>query len=222
MDDDEDVVVRLAMLEDRVSALEESVLGSIEENRSKFLALSEAADTEKESIAMMKETVEKNLHKLEGAVSLDINLERLARKEAETKLEKFVNDKILSLSLEAQAGSASYSQERLRGDEVDQYALKGMIVENLQAEREKWRNVEEHLLKKIDITSEEIQKMIRIESKIREESTRDIILMLSKFKETIGSDIAREKQERERVTESILRILEEANLRGSGGAPHRS
>ena len=222
MDDDEDVVVRLAMLEDRVSALEESVLGSIEENRSKFLALSEAADTEKESIAMMKETVEKNLHKLEGAVSLDINLERLARKEAETKLEKFVNDKILSLSLEAQAGSASYSQERLKGDEVDQYALKGMIVENLQAEREKWRNVEEHLLKKIDITSEEIQKMIRIESKIREESTRDIILMLSKFKETIGSDIAREKQERERVTESILRILEEANLRSSGGAPHRS
>uniref|UniRef100_A0A7S0DYZ9 Uncharacterized protein n=1 Tax=Hanusia phi TaxID=3032 RepID=A0A7S0DYZ9_9CRYP len=221
MEDDEDVIVRLAMLEDRVSALEESVLGSMEENRKKFLALSDAADTEKESIAIMKESVEKNLHKLEGAVTLDIHMERNARIGAQAQLEQMVNDKVLSLSLEAQSGSAC-AQEMFQGEDMNQYALKGMIVENLQAEREKWKSAEEEILKKIEVSSEEIQKMIKIESKIREESTRDMILMLAKFKETIGSDIAREKQERERVTESILRILEEANMRSSGVAQHRN
>lgn len=196
-------------MEDRLARFEMDRDRKDKELNEKYETLRVGLENEALAREILQERKLKELKLVESGVTLDLNLERQGRMEAEMRVAKSLDDRCIALSVELGAhtygAGAGGGGGAARGEQGDD----SRVLEALAAERDRRLQEEERIMQKLDEDSKVIFELLERERQVREEATRGLVVTIEKFGQRLHSEISHERQEREATEETILRILDE-------------
>lgn len=209
-EEEDELALRLKIAEDRIDQLEKEKNRKAEETTKLFKDMHEMILSETVAREIIEERKQKEIKLAESGITLDINMERHGRKESELRILKELNERCVSLSVEMGAHAIGVNQAASSADQVSEQT---QILTALDAEFDRRRGAEAEFIDKLMLETKSLHEMISTERKLREESTRTMVLMIEKFQERLSSEIQQEAKAREKSTQTILQILEETSSR---------
>lgn len=198
----DDLELRLTIIEDRVKVLEEDVQHNSKFIKESMVRISDAVRTESTEREISDDRKAKELKLTESMLALDINIERANRKEGEMRILKEIDERCIRISMDMDTGSCSTSI----ATNPQEYAR---LRQDLEAENRRRREVEENIISKIDLESKQLHELIATEKRLREESTRTFTGLLENFRARFSEDLLKEQRARQASEKTILHLIED-------------
>ncbi len=214
------IEMKLKVLEEKLTkttVAEETKLNGIKEQLGK---LEDQISTNRAARDVLDERKTKELRLVESSITLDLGVEKQARKDSEAKILKAIDERCYTLRLElAKEKKAREEAEEKQNREMAEEILR--LSESLDGERRDREDKYSRMIKKLNTEIDELTKTLGDERKEREDSEQTMFKMLEDVSTRIMADIGKERQDRESTEETLLKLLEqtcssvEASLRAN-------
>ena len=198
--------LRLAMLEERILELEQEGKESLALMKDQLCQLSEGLRAESTEREIAEDRRAKELKVVESTVTLDLNLERMNRKEGEMRLLKSLDDRCIQFSMEMSsaksvAGSKDYAQDFAH------------VFNELEQESARRQEQEGAILTQVEVERRSIMELLATERKIREDSTKMMHHLIDNIRARFTDELQKEQKARQNTEKTLTRLIEEISKR---------
>lgn len=187
--------------------------------KEQLVKLQEQVTRERESREIFEERKSKEVKLLENNLTIDLNIEKQNGKDAFTRLNKAVEEKLFEVKIEL--GKEKNIREETEDKQIQEFTKEITLLQEAVENETQSREIGyDKLLKKI---KEELGRMfenVEIQGKIRDESHKQITAGIDEMDSKVRAEIIKEKKEREVTEDTLIRLLEETCTRVEVGLSH--